>query len=63
MKALPHSRHGIEPGLLRGGFAESPAVNRKEEGEEIHFAELPERTIPRDAVVMIVAQEANQRGA
>jgi hypothetical protein len=38
-------------------------VNREEEGEKVHFAELPERTIPRDAVVMVVAQEAKQRGA
>jgi hypothetical protein len=45
--------------LLYGGFAKGSAVNREEEGEKIHFAELPERTIPRDAVVMIVAQEAN----
>ena len=63
MKALPDSRHSIEPGLLYGGFTKGSAVNREEEGEKIDFAELPERTIPRDALVMIVAQEANQRGA
>ena len=63
MEALPDSRHSIEPGLLYGGFAKGSAVNREEEGEKIDFSELPERTIPRDAVVMVLAQEAKQRGA
>ena len=36
-------------------------LNGDEEGSKVHLTDFPELAIPRDAVVMVVAQEAKER--